>query len=225
MDGPILRAEPRTILGKQVKQLRRAGKIPGVVYGPVLKETIQVQVDQRELMRYFHALGYSTMLNLRWEGGEQPVYIREVQLHPVRQTPLHVDFFAPNLRQELSVHVPLAFHGGEVGNELVLTTNRADLAVRGLPTELPHQIDVDLSGLREVGDSLRAGDIALPRGVTLETAADDVLALVSALAAEEPVEVEEPTTEEEAAAEEAVEAADEAGGEATTSEGSESEES
>jgi large subunit ribosomal protein L25 len=218
MDEPILRAEPRTILGKQVKQLRRAGKVPGVVYGPVLKETIQVQVERRDLERFHRALGYSTMFTLRWDGGEQPVYIREVQMDPVKQAPLHVDFFAPNMLQTLSVHVPLAFHGSDVGAELVLTTNRTDLAVRGLPTDLPHQVDVDLSGLQAAGDSLRAGDLALPPGVSLEMAEDEVIALVAAIAAEEPVE-EAPVTEAE---EVAAEAASEAGGEPEAAEGEES---
>ena len=186
MDGLILRAEPRTVLGKQVKALRRAGKIPGVVYGPILKETIQVQVERRELERLFHRIGYSTMFTLRWEGGEQAVFIREVQMHPVRQAPLHVDFFAPNLRQELSVTVPLHFTGANPPAEAALTTSHAELTLRALPSDLPHQIEVDLTGLVAIGDVLRAGDIALPPGVTLETAADDVVVLISAATAPEP---------------------------------------
>jgi large subunit ribosomal protein L25 len=217
MDGPILRAEPRTILGKQVKQLRRAGKIPGVVYGPVLKETIQVQVERRELERFFRALGYSTMFTLQWEGGEQPVYIREVQMDPVKQAPLHVDFFAPNLRNEMTMSVPLAFHDADVPTGMVLTMNRAELDIRGLPSALPHQLEIDLSGLQAVGDSLRAGDIMLPAGVVLETAADDVVAILSAEAGAEREEAE-AATEAEAVAAEAVAAADEAG----ASEGDES---
>ena len=210
MDGPILRAEPRTILGKQVKQLRRAGKIPGVVYGPVLPETIQVQVERRELERFFRALGYSTMFTLRWEGGEQPVYIREVQMDPVKQAPLHVDFFAPNLQNEMSMSVPLAFHDADVPTGMVLTMNRSELDIRGLPSALPHQLEIDLSRLQAVGDSLRAGDIALPAGVVLETAADDVVAILSAEAGAERDEAA-AVTEAEAVAAEAVEAANEAG--------------
>jgi large subunit ribosomal protein L25 len=190
MDGPILRAEPRTVLGKKVKALRRQGKIPGVVYGPVLKETVQIQVDRRELERLYHRLGYSTLFSLNWDGFEQPVFIREVQIDPVRRSPLHVDFFAPNLRQELSVAVPLNFRGADPPAETALTTSHTELTIRGLPTELPHQLDVDLSGLREVGDVLRAGDIPLAQGLTLETSADDVVAQLSAVTAPEPEEVE-----------------------------------
>ena len=188
MDGLILRAEPRTVLGKQVKQLRRAGKVPGVVYGPVVQETIQVQVDRREFERHFHRHGYSTLFTLRWDGGEQPVFIREVQMDPIKQAPLHVDFFAPNLRNELAVSVPLNFHGANPPAETALNTVHNELTIRGLPTVLPHQIDVDLSGLQNVGDVLRAGDIPLPKGLTLETSADDVVAQLSAVAEEPEVE-------------------------------------
>ena len=209
MDGLILRAEPRTVLGKQVKALRRAGKIPGVVYGPVLKETIQVQVDRRELERLFHRLGYSTMFTLRWEGGEQPVFIREVQMHPVRQAPLHVDFFAPNLRQELSVAVPLHFTGANPPAEAALSTSRTELTLRALPSDLPHQIEVDLSGLQEIGDVLRVGDIRLPSGVTLETGADEVVVLIAAASAPEPApEPEETAAEAPARGEDLVEQAE-----------------
>ncbi len=195
MDGLILRAEPRTVLGKQVKALRRAGKVPGVVYGPVIEGTIQVQVDRRELERLYQRLGYSTMFTLQWDGGEQPVFIREVQTDPIKQAPLHVDFFAPNLRRELSVAVPLNFHGANPPAEAALTTTHTELTIRGLPAELPHQLDVDLSGLQEVGDILRAGDVPLPAGVTLETAADDVVAQLAAVTVAE-VEAEEEAAEE-----------------------------
>jgi large subunit ribosomal protein L25 len=126
------------------------------------------------------------MFTLRWEGGEQPVFIKEVQVHPVRQAPLHVDFFAPNLLNELSVTVPLHFTGANPPADGALTTSHSELTLRALPTALPHQLEVDLSGLVEVGAVLRAGDIPLPDGVTLETGADEVVVLIAAATAPEP---------------------------------------
>jgi large subunit ribosomal protein L25 len=93
----ILMAEPRTVVGKQVKQLRREGLIPGVVYGPGLggNATIQVSVNRRDLERAYAAYGSKTLITLQWDGGSKRVYIRELQADPVKRTPIHVDFFVP----------------------------------------------------------------------------------------------------------------------------------
>jgi large subunit ribosomal protein L25 len=97
MSELILMAEPRTVVGKQVKQLRREGLIPGVVYGPGLggNATIQVSVNRRELERTYATYGGKTLITLQWEGGSKRVYIRELQTDPVKRTPVHVDFFVP----------------------------------------------------------------------------------------------------------------------------------
>ena len=78
MSELVLKAERRTTLGKRVKQLRRQGRVPGVVYGPVVTDTVPVSVDCREFGRFFQVNGHSTLFTLQWEGGEQSVFIREV---------------------------------------------------------------------------------------------------------------------------------------------------
>jgi len=90
-----LMAEPRTALGKKNKALRREGKVPGVVYGPEIPATIQVQVDRKELERFYMNYGLETPLTLRWEGGSAQVVIREVQMNNLKRAPVHVDFYAP----------------------------------------------------------------------------------------------------------------------------------
>ncbi len=65
MDELILRAEPRTVLGKQVKRLRREGQTPGVVYGPVVADTVAVAVDTRDFVKFFQANGHSTLFTLQ----------------------------------------------------------------------------------------------------------------------------------------------------------------
>lgn len=95
MAEPILMAEPRTALGKKNKALRRTGRIPGVVYGPTVEGTIQVSVDRREFEKFYRLAGTTHRFTLKWEGGSANVIIREVQVDPVRWTPLHVDFFVP----------------------------------------------------------------------------------------------------------------------------------
>lgn len=187
----VLRAEPRTVVGKKVKQLRRAGMIPGVVYGPVVDGTFQVSVARRDLEKFYWTNGQSTLFTLEWDGGKEQVFIRELQQDPVKRTPLHVDFFAPNLRKELRAMVPVVLHhlpGDAAG---VLTHARNEVEVRGMPAILPHQIDVDASNLRHVGDALRAADLTMPRDVILVTDGDELIAMLSAQALPEVEEVEE----------------------------------
>ena len=203
MNEQTFPAERRTILGKKVKQLRRAGQVPGVVYGPVVDGTVPVAVDRREFDRFYQSAGHSTLFTLKWNGGEQTVFIREVQADPVRRDPLHIDFFAPNLREALRTMVPIVLHNANDEAEGVLTQVRSEVEIEGLPTAIPHQIDADISGLAEVGDSLRAGDLTLPEGVILIADEDELLVTLSAETQEEPgpVEEEEELEEGEEAAE------------------------
>lgn len=192
-----LRAEPRNVVGKKVKALRRAGLIPGVVYGPVIDGTIAVSVEERELLRIHKAIGLNSLLKLEWEGGSQQVFIREVQVDPVRWNPLHVDFFAPNLRVEISSSVLVVT--GEASGDLVGLLNAVldHVEIKGLPADLPSNIHVDVSGLTEVGQHVTAGDLDLPEGVTLVTDPETVVIAVSA----PTLVVEDEATEEGAEAE------------------------
>jgi large subunit ribosomal protein L25 len=203
----ILMAEPRTVLGKQVKRLRREGLVPGVVYGPTVSSTIQVSVNRKELERFYQAHGNSTLFTINWGDGKQQVFIKEVQVEPVRRAPLHVDFFAPNLKSQLTAKVHVVFQNLSPHAEGVLTTAVSEVEVRALPTEIPHQIDADISGLLHAHDGLRAGDLVLPKGVALITDPEIVLAMLVAevVQPEEPEAAAEVEPEAEAAAEEATE--------------------
>ena len=204
MDGLTLTAEKRTVLGKQVKRLRREGRVPGIVYGPVVTETVPVSVERREFDRFYRAAGHSTLFTLRWDGGEETVFIREVQQDPVKRAPVHVDFFAPNLLKTLRTMVPLVLHHPNPNAEGILTQLRTEIEVEGLPRAIPHQIDADISALAAVGDALHIGDLTLPEGVTATHDPGEVLA---SMAAETVEEVEEVEAAEEGAEAEAAEGA------------------
>ena len=201
MEELILRAEPRTVLGKKVKQLRRAGQTPGVVYGPVISETVAVAVDTREFVKFYQTNGHATLFSLRWDGGQQTVFIREVQVDPVKHTPVHIDFFAPNLRKALTAMVPVVLHDPNSDAAGVLTTVRSEVEVRGLPADIPHQIDASIAGLVEVGDALHASDLTIPAGIELVTPGEELLAHLVAERAEEEV-LEETVAASEAAGDE-----------------------
>jgi large subunit ribosomal protein L25 len=204
-DELILRAEPRDVHGKKVKRLRREGLVPGVVYGPVVKETISVSVNRREFERFFTRNGHSTIASLEWDGGKQPVLIREVQIDPVTRVPLHIDFFAPNMRVTLRQSVPVVLT--ELGDhEGVLQAILTEVEVEALPANLPHQMDLDASSLTSVGDALHVSDLVAPADVTIITAGDELIASLVA-------EAVEPEPEEEVEGEEAAEGEEAEGGE------------
>lgn len=199
-----LMAVPRTVLGKQVKALRREGLVPGVVYGPAVTETIQVSVNRRELERFYIAYGHSALFTLNWEGGSQQVFIKEVQVEPVRRAPLHVDFFAPNLKKELTSKVQVVLSHADEHADGVLTLLVSEIEVRALPSAIPHQIDVNISGLHHAHDGIRAGQIPLPAGVTLITDPEIVVAMMLGEAVATPAEAAEEAAEAAASSEAAV---------------------
>ncbi len=195
-------AQIRTVMGKQVRGLRRQGLVPGIVYGPVIEGTVPVMVDRREFMKFYQATGHSTLFELTWDGGVESVFIREVQVDPVRRDPLHIDFFAPNLRRVIRAMVPLVLHNAASTSQAIFTEIRTDIEVEALPARIPAQLDVDVSGLENVGDTLHARDLIIPAGIELVTDGDELIAQMAPAAV---AEVEGVADEAAAGVEETVE--------------------
>ena len=189
----ILRAEPRTVHGKKVKRLRREGLVPGVVYGPVMDRTVSVSVNGREFRRFFYnVVGHSGIFTLEWEGGRQPVLVREVQVDPVRGDQLHIDFFAPNMRQKLRQTVPVTLV--QASDMMVgrLQTVLSEVEVEALPADLPSEIQADISSLVEVGDAIHVSDLSIEGDFEIITDAEEMVASVAPeVVEEEPEEIEE----------------------------------
>lgn len=220
MTRPKLSATPRETSGKAVKQLRRSGVLPAVVYGPNLpSRAIQLDAHEFELLRR-HA-GRNALLDLSLDtDGPQPVLLHAVQEHPLTRKTLHVDFLAVNMREERTVDVPISMVGeSEAVEKLggVLLHLRDMIQVRALPDDLPPSLELDISSLDTFDAVLHASDLVVPAGVTLITDASEPVARVQPPRVEE---VAEPTEEEAAAA-----AAEEAGegAEAPAAEGGQAE--
>ena len=194
MAGQEFAAQRRTVVGKKVRQLRREGRVPGIVYGPVVAGTVPVSVDRREFLKFYQANGHSTLFVLRWEDGDQSVFIREVQQDPVRREPLHVDFFAPNLRRPVRATVPVALHNQSNAIDGALVEIRTEIEVEALPASIPHQIDKDIAELVHPGDAIRVGDLTMPDGVTAVTGEGETIVQVEAVY-QEPEEVAEEVAE------------------------------
>jgi large subunit ribosomal protein L25 len=226
---PSLAAEPREITGKKVATLRRAGRLPGVVYGHgVSSENVSIDAHDFELLR--RRAGQNALIDLSVDGKKaRPVLVHGVQVHPVNRRPLHVDLFLVRMTEELIVDVPLVATGTSLAIENLngtLLHPIESVKVRALPDHLPQQIEYSIEGLVDFDAVVKVSDLAIPGDVTLLTDPEEIVAKV--LASRLQVEVEAEKAEEaEAAAEaaaEAGEAAPEAEGEAEAESSVESEE-
>jgi large subunit ribosomal protein L25 len=159
-----LAVDARSVLGKQTKRLRRAGNVPGVVYGKGTS-SIPVQVDAKRFEILYHSVGRSTIFQLNVPGeGMRSAIIKSVQRHPLSGRAVHVDFFLPDLTAELQIDVPFVFTGEapaieETGGTLF--TSLDHLKVRALPADLPHEITIDLGPLVDLDAAIHVRDLGV----------------------------------------------------------------
>jgi large subunit ribosomal protein L25 len=216
-----LTVKPRDLVGKASGRLSRRRLIPGVVYGYNVKPQ-NVQVSLREFERTYLRAGSTTLVDLTVGDGGKPqkVFIHDVQRNPLNHAPAHVDFLVVNMRQELTVSVPIVLVGESPvvrsGDGLLLHQTE-HLTLKTLPANVPPLIEVDISDLTEIDQAIHVSDISLPENVTLLSSPDDLVVKIT----EMPVIVEEVEEAEEAAAE--IEAEAEGGEEETGESEAESE--
>lgn len=195
-------ATKRTVVGKQVKQLRREGLVPAVVYGPE-REPLTLSLDKRELRQTLLTAGGTQIIELIVDGETIATLAREVQRDPILGEIMHVDFYQVSMTRSIRADVPVILTGE---NELVesgaavLVHGMNALVIEALPADLPPQIEVDITGLAEIGDQIVMSDLVLPRGT--RAIADDTELVVKLdyprLEEEEEEEEEELLFEESA---------------------------
>jgi large subunit ribosomal protein L25 len=216
-----LQGEIRTAVGKAAaKRLRRALRIPGVVYGGK-QVPLPVVVNPHELLSALGA-GENVLINLSVAGidGTQTrtVILKELQLDPVKGRPLHADFMEVSMERKIRVEVPLILAGEPVGVKSkggILEQPLRQLFVECLPLNIPERILVEVSAL-DIGDAVHVRDLTVGQGVRILEDTARVVASVVAPAAEEvaaPVE-EKPAEPEVVGKKEKAEAEAAAEGEA-----------
>jgi large subunit ribosomal protein L25 len=177
----------RTNIGKGLYALRKAGKIPGVIYGPGI-ETLPVELDGREATRVLNGISGSTLIQLTVEKKEYAVLVRDIQRDSIRLDILHVDLYAVPTDRIIRVRVPLVFVGvspavRDFGGILVHVMT--DLEVECLPKDLVGEIRVDISPLEKVGAAIAIKDIALPAGIKVLMDVNENVVTVTAMREEE----------------------------------------
>lgn len=212
------KADKRDRAGKGVaRALRRENKVPGVIYGDN-KEAIAITLPEKEVhMEYHKGQMFTTLCDLDVSGDKHLVLARDVQLHPVSDKVLHVDFLRVSPRTKISVQVPVVFINHDdcpaLQEKGIMNTIRYEVELTCRATNIPDSIEVDLTPFN-IGDAIKMSDITLPDGAVPTITDRDltIAALMAPRSMEE--EIEEVEGEEGAEGEEVAEGEEAAEGEA-----------
>lgn len=183
MEHISLQARRRDGLGKgQARKLRRAGQVPGVVYGR-RREPLPVVVEAKSLRNVLHTqAGMNVLIDLSIANGDraaETVMVKDVQRDIFLRDIIHVDFHTISLTETLEAHVRLSFVGQAPGvaEGGVFEVHLREVVIECLPTQIPEHVEVDINGLA-VGDSIHVRDLKVPPEVTIVTPVEEVVATV-----------------------------------------------
>ena len=195
-----LQTEPRSVTGKHVRFLRRAGVTPIHLYGRET-DSLALQVDTPALLDVLTRAGRNAPVSVSVQGSSTAhfAFVREVQRHPVTDAVLHVDFFQVPVTETMRAQVPVYLIGDAPAVRLlsgVVTQALQTVEVECLPLEVPQFVEVDISGLEDFEQGIHVSSLDLGRAVTIITAPEELI-----------VRVNPPRVEVEAVVEEEVEGA------------------
>lgn len=182
MEKVVLKAQPRQVIGKQVRALRREGLMPAVIYGPHITP-IPVSLNFHETSMLLPKISSSQLLVLEVSGEQYTTLVRERQRHPVTGALLHLDFQAVSLTEKLRVNVGLQFRGEAPAVKIydgILTTSLEQVEVECLPGDLVNHLEIDLSTLEQIGDAIYVRDIPLPPRFQVLNDLDEVVVVITA---------------------------------------------
>ncbi|MBU2580716.1 MAG: 50S ribosomal protein L25/general stress protein Ctc [Alphaproteobacteria bacterium] len=164
-----LEAAARERVGKgAARQVRREGRVPAVIYG-AKQPPEPISLDYNEVWKmYLKGQFGAKVIRLKVNGKEQLVVSRDVQVHPVKDTPVHIDFLRIAEGDRVRVHIPVKFknEGSCPGLKRggVLNIVRHDLEVWAPPANIPDVFEIDLAKV-EIGESIHVSSVAMPEGV------------------------------------------------------------
>ncbi len=195
-----LTLQSRAEVGKAVKQLRRDGQVPAVIHDHG-KDSIHVMGSYVELSKVYRAAGKHHPVELTVGGKKYLAIIRDADFEPRKNTLRHIVFNAIEQNKPVETEVPIVFDGDAEAEKVGLIVLRQldNVEVKALPKDLPDELTVDISGLKEVGDKLHVSDLVVPNGVEVLTEAEHPVAMVDEPRAHAAAEAAEEG--EEAAAE------------------------
>jgi len=181
MEKVVLKATKRDVIGKQVKAVRREGKLPAVIYGRHL-EPISVYLDAHTSGLALAKVTASSLVTVDVDGTEYPALVRERQRDYIKGNLTHVDFLAVDMNEKLRTSVGLSFVGVSPAVKDysgILVHNLERLEVECLPGDLPERILVDIAMLKQIGDIIRVRDLNISDKVRILADEDEPIAVVT----------------------------------------------
>ena len=197
MENVVLKATKRDVIGKKVGALRRQGKLPAVLYGHRI-ETTAIMLDAHEGAQTLSRLTSSSLVTIDLDGKQFLAQVREKQRDCLKKRLLHVDFQIVSLTEKMHAKVGIKLTGTApaVKNfNAEIHTGLTALEVECIPQDMPERILVDISGLAELGDSIRVRDVVLSDQVKILADPEEVIAIAAAPRKEE-ISAEAPVAEE-----------------------------
>ncbi|QDE91781.1 50S ribosomal protein L25/general stress protein Ctc [Myxococcus xanthus] len=178
-----LEAKPREGSGKGVaRRLRAEGLIPAVVYGKHLEKPVHISVNPKAVRQAINTPHkFNTLIQIKVEGGDRQVLLKDYQMDPVTRAILHADFLDVRPTDKVKVNVPLVLSGRAQGvaDGGLLTQARREIEVWSLPGAIPEKIEVDVTPMK-IAEVLHINDLKLPEGVSVKTNVNYTLAVISA---------------------------------------------
>ncbi len=201
----VLKANPRNDLkGSTTRKIRKDGYVPAILYGNKI-ESQPVSVEGVDLLKTVRAVGKNGLFSLDVEGKKKhQVMIHDIQIDPLKNEYTHIDFFEVDMTSEIDVDVPVRLLGEAAGAKEggVVSQLMYEVTVKCLPSDIPEEIEVDISSL-SIGDSVQVADIRSRVSVVLTSEDEETIVTVQAPAAEvEPEQLEDEGGEPEVIGEE-----------------------
>jgi large subunit ribosomal protein L25 len=200
MEQVVIKAVRRDITGKQVKKLRRDGKLPAVMYGHHFNP-IPLMLDHREATKILNSVGLSQLMSVELDGETYPALVRDRQIDFIRGNLLHIDFLAVSMLEKITTSISVVIEGEAPAIKEyngIVVSGANELTIECLPGDLPDRIMVDVSNLNEIGDAIYVRDLYISDKVEILDDPDMMLVVITSAAeiveeeVVEEVEIEEP---------------------------------
>ena len=191
MEKTVIDANRRTVIGKQVGALRRAGKLPGIMYGHNFEPT-PIEMDLHTATLTLAGLSQSHIVTINLEGAEHAALVREKQRDYIRGTLKHIDFQVVSLTEKIRTYISIELVGTSPAIKNfngVVITELSEVEVEAFPQDLPEKFVVDTSKLLNLGDSVAVKDLGIPDKVEVLQDPDEIIVLITS-GAEEVTETE-----------------------------------
>lgn len=175
----LLNVTERKVFGKKLKKVRREGNVPANIFGQDFKsQSVSAQI--KDFTKVYKVAQETGVVYLNLDKKELPVLIKNVQIHPVNDTILHVDFRKIDLKQKIQTEVPIKVIGNSEAVSIkggVLLTQSENLLIEALPTDIPHEIEIDITSIKELGQEVKVSN--LPKSDKYEVKDDPNKVIVS----------------------------------------------